>query len=412
MSFGNLLKRFKITSKTLFRYYFIFGTSFVILLFIFYVFIYQREVSKETRIVPDLVNRFMFYSSQENFESIMIQYLLIDVIAEIEFPIIITDSDHNPVYWKNVDAPENATWDSLPDATKKSVQKRVHKIQTSGHIVPLMHPDDDSTVLAYAYYEDSRVIKLLKYLPYVEVALILFFLSFGTYALTLIRQNEQRMIWVGLAKETAHQFGTPISSIIGWLDLLKMKTDSIPQKTEIQDIIDDMTIDVGLLNKIASRFGKVGSNITLKPTDIDLVMNKLISYFAKRLPVFEHEIKISYQPQDPNISVSLDEELIVWAFENIIKNSIDAMINKSGNIDIRSYLQGSKYHLSFSDQGTGIPKHILRKIFDPGVTTKSRGWGLGLSLTKRIVEEYHHGKVRVAKSELEQGTTIEVVLEL
>jgi len=410
MSFGNLLKKIRISSKTLFRYYFIFGTSFVILLFIFYVFIYQREVTKETRIVPDLVNRFMFYSSQENFESIMIQYLLIDVIAEIEFPIIITSSDHNPVYWKNIDAPENATWESLPDATKKSVQKRIQKIRTSGHIVPLMHPDDDNTVLAYAYYEDSKVIKLLKYLPYVEVALILFFLSFGTYALTLIRQNEQRMIWVGLAKETAHQFGTPISSIIGWLDLLKMKTDSIPQRTEIQDIIDDMTLDVGLLKKIASRFGKVGSNITLKPTDIDLVMNKLIAYFSKRIPVFEYEIRITYTPQDPNISINLDEELIVWAFENIIRNSIDAMIGKTGKIEIKSSIQGKKYHIFFTDQGTGVPKHILRKIFEPGVTTKSRGWGLGLSLTKRIIEEYHQGKVRVAKSEIDLGTTIEVIL--
>jgi len=413
MKYGNILKRIEKLNKRSFRFFFISGTLFTIALFIVYVSIFQRETSKDARIIPDLVNRFMAYSSHENFESLMLQYFLTEVIANIEYPIIITDSNHIPEFWKNIDAPEGARWESLPEPTKRAMYARLSKIRKNkNYIIPLISPEDSEQVLAYVYYEDSKTIKLLKFLPYIEVLMILLFLSLGTFALTSIHQNEKRMIWVGLAKETAHQFGTPISSLICWLDFLKSKVEGLPAEEEYLAIINEMSTDISLLQKATTRFGKFGTDITLKTVDIDILIDKMLMYYKKRLPVMEQEITISYNPLNPHTVLNIDEDLMVWAFENIINNSIDAMWLKAGNITIDSYLDNKKYVILFTDQGIGLQRSMFEPIFLPGVTTKKRGWGLGLSMSKRIICEYHQGKIRVAQSEIDNGTTIEVVLPL
>ena len=285
-------------------------------------------------------------------------------------------------------------------------------MRDKGHIIPLSYTYRNESVHQYVFYEDSQAIKRLKILPYVEIAFILFFLSFGTYAMQLIRNSEKRMLWVGLAKETAHQFGTPISSLIGWLDFMRMKVETSPQKDEYQAMIDDMTTDVLLLKKVASRFGKVGSNVKLTATNIDVVIKQCKDYFQKRLPHINNEIKIEYTSNNPDTMLMLDEELISWAFENLIRNCLDAMKYRFGFIIITSSIIENKYSILIADQGVGMPKSMFEKVFEPGVTTKSRGWGLGLSLTKRIVEEYHNGKIRVLESVVDEGTTIEMSLPI
>jgi hypothetical protein len=412
MNFGILLKKIDAYKKVLFRIYFTFGTLFIIILFSIYVYIFQKEASKEARIVPDLVNQFMFFSSHENFESIMTSYILHEIIANIEYPIIITNNHQVPQYWKNIGVDEIANWDNLPENIQNRIIKRLDRMRKKGKYIPLFHTEEEENVLSHTYYEDSTVIKRLKILPFVEIGLILFFTSFGTYALSHIRKSEKNVIWVGLAKETAHQFGTPITSLIGWIDLLKLRFDELPQKEEYVSLLDDMATDVEALKKVASRFGKVGSDIRLVASNVDNVIVSTLDYFQKRLPHINNEIRMHYIPRDPDTMLFLDVELVSWAFENIIKNCIDAMKRKSGNITIESYRHEQKFYLLISDEGVGIPKSNFNKVFEPGVTTKSRGWGLGLSLTKRIIEEYHSGKIRVLESAVDIGTTFEIVFPI
>jgi signal transduction histidine kinase len=200
--------------------------------------------------------------------------------------------------------------------------------------------------------------------------------------------------------------------LIGWIDLLKLRFDGLPQKDEYVSLLDDMATDVEALKKVASRFGKVGSDIKLASTNVDNVIVSTLEYFNRRLPHINNEIRMHYIPRDPDTILFLDVELISWAFENLIRNCIDAMKLKSGNITIESYRHEQKFYLLFYDEGIGIIKSNYKKIFEPGVTTKSRGWGLGLSLTKRIIEEYHGGKIRVLESAVDVGTTFEIVLPI
>ena len=411
MSFGNSLRRILPSRRALFRIYFGVGTIIIILVFTVYVYLFQREASKEARVVPDLVNQFMFYSSHENHESIMTQYILTEIIANVEYPIIITDERQIPIFWKNINVPENVKWSLLTPEVRTRVRERIFRMNEKGHVMTLTQSgEENSPILGYTFYEDSKVVKRLKILPYVEVVLILFFLSFGTYALTQIRNTEKRMIWVGLAKETAHQFGTPISSLLAWLDLIKLKIDNIPNNQEYLEIHENMSIDVMILGKIASRFGKVGSDIALKATNVDDIIIRCIEYFRKRLPHIDNEIHIFYHPRNMGTTLMLDDELFSWALENLIRNSIDAMKFKKGDITIESYVHDEDFRILVCDQGIGMSKSIFNKIFDPGYTTKSRGWGLGLSLTKRIIEEYHHGKIMVLEISADGGTTIGVFL--
>jgi len=177
-------------------------------------------------------------------------------------------------------------------------------------------------------------------------------------------------------------------------------------------MLDDMTLDVHLLKKVASRFGKVGTSIKLQPIPINDVINTCINYFQKRLPHFHNEITIHHESKNNDIVLMLDEELMLWALENLIKNCIDAMKNRSGSILITSYLKDKKFHITVKDEGIGMNKSMYNKIFEPGITTKARGWGLGLSLTKRIIEDYHKGKIRVSESVVNEGTTFEIVLPM
>ena len=193
---------------------------------------------------------------------------------------------------------------------------------------------------------------------------------------------------------------------------MKIKLENNSQRDELIPMLDDMASDINLLKKVASRFGKVGSNIQLQPICINDLLEANVNYFTKRLPHFNNEINISHKAKHKNVTLMLDEELILWAFENLVKNCIDAMIHKSGKIVFTSYKTDNKFYILVKDNGTGMPKSMYKKIFEPGITTKARGWGLGLSLTKRIIEEYHKGKIRVLESTVNKGTTFEIVLQI
>ena len=409
MSFGKFPKKVSYNHKNFLTVYFTIGLIGIVILYIYFAERFQKEATIEAKAVPDLISQFMYYSGYENFENILVQYVFYEIIANINYPIIYTNAEHEPIFWKNIHIDENESWDELNESQQKSIQKRIKKMRNKNHVIPLLHMED-RTVLGYTYYEDSDMVKRLKYLPYIEISFFVIFVLYGLYAQSTVKKYEKNLIWIGLAKETAHQFGTPISSIMGWLDVLKIKLENNPAQDELTPMLDDMFTDVELLKKVVSRFGKVGSQVSLQPANISTVIEDRIEYFQKRSPHFDHEIRFSYTPKDKNIQLLLDVELLQWAFENLFKNCIDAMTDKGGDIHIFTFLTDNKFHIQIKDSGMGIPKSMFKKIFEPGVTRKSRGWGLGLSLTKRIIEEYHNGKIYVLDSSLSEGTIIEIVL--
>ena len=253
----------------------------------------------------------------------------------------------------------------------------------------------------YIFYNESQLLKMLRYFPYVQLSVIAIFIMFAFITFRISKQDEQNRIWIGMAKETAHQLGTPTSSLLGWIEYLKS------QNTE-QFVIEEMSKDITRLLKVVDRFSKIGSASTMVPRNIYELVNNAVSYFKTRIP---KNVTLRY-----NTSVSaplqalVNEALFEWVIENLLKNALDALQGK-GYIDVSVYDDNKWIYIDVKDTGKGIAKSNFSKIFNPGYTTKTRGWGLGLSLSKRIINEYHKGRIFVAESELDKGTIMRVMVK-
>jgi signal transduction histidine kinase len=250
------------------------------------------------------------------------------------------------------------------------------------------------------YYKDSDLLDKLTYYP---IALILILLLFLTVIYMLFSSNkiaEQNRLWTGMAKETAHQIGTPLSSLLAWIEILK--TENINQSH-----VSEMEKDIKRLNAIANRFSKIGSVPELQQHEIVSVAKTALDYLENRS---SKQILFKFNPKISEVYANINLELFSWVIENLVKNALDAMKGK-GNIALEISEKGKWIQITVSDTGKGIPKSQFKQIFKPGFTTKKRGWGLGLSLSKRIIEEYHNGKIFVKKSEINKGTSIQVLLE-
>ena len=243
------------------------------------------------------------------------------------------------------------------------------------------------------------------------------FLLVGYIGYRNIKRSEQRSIWVGMAKETAHQLGTPLSSLSGWLELIRHEVEAMPaadrdtRLTHIDQMIGEMQQDMRHLDQIASRFSQIGSVPELQEEDVGAVLEETIDYFRNRGPQFgRHEIAVELRDELP--PVHINAELMSWAFENLFKNAIDAMERQTGHMRIRIGLlpEGQAVQITFQDDGRGIEPENIKRIFEPGFSTKKRGWGLGLAFVKRIVEEYHRGQISVVQSAPGAGTTFEIIL--
>jgi len=274
----------------------------------------------------------------------------------------------------------------------------------------LLREPQTGEVISKILYSSSPTIKRLKFLPYFEFFIMILFIAVGITGLFIMKKQEKESLWVALAKETAHQFGTPITSLLGWLEVLRSKTAEYKDIQQMEDIVQNMKVDVHYLEKIASRFGKVGSDIQIKEANIEMTIHETLEYFRDRIPSSNKQVNLNYIHRAEDKVICFDPDLIKWALENLIKNAIDAMKDKSGNIFIITYDKGDKFYIQIKDEGCGIPKKAQKQIFDTGYTTKNRGWGLGLALTKRIIEEFHNGKIYITKSEPNEGTTIEIML--
>lgn len=254
----------------------------------------------------------------------------------------------------------------------------------------------------YVYYKDSTVLRLLFWYPILQIAVVAMFVFFSYLAFSNTRKAEQDRVWVGMAKETAHQLGTPISSLMAWVELL----EGLP---EAAALVPEMRKDMERLDVIARRFSKIGSVPDLAPQNLDASLSTAVAYMQRRST---DKVAITYHPADDRGAQALiNNSLFAWVAENLIRNAIDAM-HGQGSITITAATSSKEITIDFADTGKGIPKRDFQAIFQPGYTTKQRGWGLGLTLTKRIVENYHQGKIYVKASELNKGTTFRVILPL
>ena len=249
----------------------------------------------------------------------------------------------------------------------------------------------------YLYYTNSPLLNKLKYYP---IALLLIIFLFGALVYNYYKTNKisgQNKLWAGMAKETAHQIGTPLSSLIGWVEI--MKADNVDETT-----VEEIEKDIHRLLNITDRFSKIGSEPVLEKKDLVEETQKAYEYLQSR---FSKQVVFTFKAPEHQIPVSINPTLHSWTIENLVKNAIDAMKGR-GSIDVTIEDDWKTTKIKVTDSGKGIPKKQFKTIFEPGFTTKKRGWGLGLSLTKRIVEEYHNGKIRVLQSEINKGTTIQI----
>ena len=251
----------------------------------------------------------------------------------------------------------------------------------------------------YIYYKDSDLLNKLTYYPLALLLILVLFLAVIYLFYSSNKAAETNKLWTGMAKETAHQIGTPLSSLLGWIAILKM------EKVD-ETYIEEIEKDVHRLNTIANRFSKIGSVPELKKENIVDITKQAFDYLESRS---SKQISFTFSSSDTEIYTKINTELFGWVIENLIKNAIDAMLGK-GELNLELESDSKKVKITISDTGKGMPKKLFKQIFKPGFTTKKRGWGLGLSLSKRIVEDYHKGKIFVKKSELEKGTTFEILL--
>lgn len=252
----------------------------------------------------------------------------------------------------------------------------------------------------YIYYRNSDLLNKLSYYPLALILILTLFLTVIYMMFTSSKVAEQNKLWTGMAKETAHQIGTPLSSLLGWIAILKMENAD-------DKYVDEIEKDVHRLNTIANRFSKIGSLPTLEKLDIIAVTKNAYEYLEYRS---SKQISFSFNTSETNLYSTINDELYSWVIENLIKNAIDAMLGK-GELAVAITADAKKIKIDITDTGKGMAKSQFKKIFKPGFTTKKRGWGLGLSLSKRIIEDYHKGKIVVKNSEINKGTTFQIVLD-
>lgn len=321
--------------------------------------------------------------------------LVLKVIEDnTTIPVIVLDAHGGVQIFRNIEVKANNYNDSI-----QKISVMGNSMKNAGRSIRISIGDASKNDFIDVCYDDSVMLKRLATYPYVQLGVVLIFVIIAIFALLTSKRAEQNKVWVGLSKETAHQLGTPISSLMAWTEVLK---ESYPD----DDLIPEMDKDVKRLQLIADRFSKIGSLPEPVPSSLNEVMDHVIDYMDRRTSNKVKMVKV-FPPED--IIVKINASLFEWVIENLCKNAVDAM-EGSGKITLFMNDEGERIAIEVSDTGKGIRKKDIANVFRPGFTTKKRGWGLGLSLAKRIVEEYHHGKIWVKSSEVGKGTTFRIEL--
>ena len=346
----------------------------------------RQIVTVYSRIIANTIN-------EENDANL--GFVFDEIIKKVQFPIIYTDKLKNPLYSRNIDADQ----DKLGYHIKK-MRKNNDPIS-----IEFFDPETNaSTVLGYLYFGDSVIVRRLEWLPYLEIIVVLMFVLVGFLGFNSIRENEKRQIWVGMARETAHQLSTPISALLGWID----RMDTHPKESE--KIAKEMRSDMIRLEQISDRFGQMASHSPLERMSLSNLINEQVEYLKKRIPTLGNGTALNVNIYD-DLYILGNSVLLGWVFENLIRNGIDSIKNKNGKVEVSVKAEYEYAHIYIKDNGKGINRKDWKNIFKPGFTSKKRGWGLGLSLVLRIIEEIHSGVIIVKTSSLNEGTTFLIKLK-
>lgn len=308
-------------------------------------------------------------------------------------PVVVLDREGEVQDYRNIPLREGSAEEQM-----HAVKRKAQSMMDAGRVIRVYLSSTDYMEICYA---DSLLLRRLAWWPYVQLGLVFVFVVVAIFALLSSKRAEQNKVWVGLSKETAHQLGTPISSLMAWQEMLR---ETYPD----DELLPEMGKDVERLQRIAERFSKIGSLPELRPESLNEVLSAVTQYISRRA---SNRVRLTCTvPQQPLI-VPMCSSLFEWVVENLCKNAIDAM-DGQGSITLTAGTEGALAVVEVADTGKGIPKNKFRTVFTPGFTTKKRGWGLGLSLAKRIVEEYHHGRIYVKNSEVGRGTTFRIELKM
>ena len=348
-----------------------------------------KKLSEEEKKKIELWAQATNHMSDVSIEAGDLTIALQVVTSNTTIPVIQTDDKFQVKSFINIDT---AKVGNLDQYLKEQIE--IMREQHDPLIVPWSPTDKD-----YFFYKDSSILTKLRWYPYFQLGIIALFLLVSYLAFSTSRKAEQNQVWVGMAKETAHQLGTPLSSLTAWVEYLK---SNYPSDTHIPEMDKDLL----RLNTITERFSKIGSAPSLKRENVFDVLQNSVNYIKSRT---SQKINMYIQPQSHNVYAPLNVPLFEWVLENIFKNAIDAM-SGTGEISVNITDQNQFVYIDIKDSGKGVPKSKFKTVFKPGFTTKSRGWGLGLSLSKRIVEEYHGGQIFIRSSEINKGTTFRIVL--
>ncbi len=366
------------------------------------------QLQTREREVADLYARSLEYIATGETGEGDFSFIFDEIIKAIDFPIILSDSDREPIqpysqYVKNIRLDPGESEEKQRDYLKKLI----HDMDQRRDPIRVTYEENgEIIILNHLHYGESEIIRQLRWLPIVEVALAGLFIFIAYTGFSYIKRSEQSNIWIGMAKETAHQIGTPLSSIMGWIELLR---EHGQQNPKIGETLQELDKDVDRLRKIAARFSKIGSRPELQAASLNAAIQRVITYIERRLPQMRKQVTISFHTS-ADLQAKINAELFEWVIENLIKNALDAIENNVGRIDITMNQSRSSITIDVKDTGKGIDKRSRKDIFRPGFSTKKRGWGLGLSLAKRIIEDYHHGKLFIQESRIGEGTTFRIKL--
>ena len=393
------------------------------------VFLFTHQMitrlSQEVETTSRVLAGFCAQASYPATSDPQLRQIFSQVIANLDFPIVITDRANNPRAWRQVDVDPAlvpaASIDSLADHLPIApvIQQRIERVRRQVAAMdrknqPIGMTAGSGVPIGAVHYGDPPVLDRLRWMPLVSVAGVTLLLAIGLWGLAIIRQSEHRSIWVGMAKETAHQLGTPLSSLLGWAELLRVHAEAVPPggrvqipAAELAETVAEMERDLDRLNKVAQRFSHVGSAPRLERRDLVPVVRDVVAYMRRRTPRSAGEVEIRERYTGP-AELRLNAELIEWALENLISNALSALDKRPGVIEIAvgPGREAGRIEVTVRDNGRGMTPQEQRRAFEPGYTTKRRGWGLGLALARRVVQDYHGGRIFIRQSAPGEGTTV------
>lgn len=358
-----------------------------------------KQLSQRERKLIDLYAK-AFESINNSNLTDDITFLTHEIIAANNtIPVILTDAGGNISAWANIDVPK------IKDEVKKQAwfKQQIEEMKLEHEPIIISY---EGHVTNYIYYENSLLLRQLRYYPYIQLGVIGMLCLIAYLSFSYSRRAEQNRVWVGLAKETAHQLGTPLSALVAWVEYLRID----PRFADDDEILNELDKDIKRLETVTARFSNIGSEPTLKEEVVYELVKTNVDYLRRRVSQ-KVEINLIAEGRVQESVCMISKPLFEWVIENICKNAVDAM-GGVGRMDIvLTRLPEDRVAIDISDTGKGLSKQLLKKVFEPGFTTKKRGWGLGLTLAKRIIEEYHKGKIFVKQSEVGKGTTFRIILK-